>query len=241
MKFVPVPGTKALFSIWETRVQDYEVFAKAGSANDEWQKQVKYGVPVTREPTEPVCGVAWQDAVQFCQWLTNKERAEGKLPAGMEYRLPMDEEWSRAIGLANESGTTPKERNHQDQSHFDCGASFPPKAMKVGNYADAAFHAKFPDKPWLEGYTDGFAMASPVGSFPPNEFGLYDLGGNVMEWCQDLFDPSGTDRFLRGTNWNSMGRDGFVSSHRTPREPLSRYPEHGFRVVLAPATSASPP
>jgi serine/threonine protein kinase/formylglycine-generating enzyme required for sulfatase activity len=74
MKFVPVPigggptsGQRVLFSIWDTRVQDYLAFARANKVNGEWQAQQKDGVPVGRELDHPVVGVNWEDAQAFCQ------------------------------------------------------------------------------------------------------------------------------------------------------------------------------
>jgi formylglycine-generating enzyme required for sulfatase activity len=58
-------------------------------------------------PTHPVVGVSWNDAEEFCKWLTKRERIAGDLSQDREYRLPKDEEWSAAVGLKNEVGTTP--------------------------------------------------------------------------------------------------------------------------------------
>jgi len=230
MKFVPVPGTETLFSIWDTRVKDYAAFASAKKVDDAWTKQEREGVPVSREPDYPVVAVNWNEANAFCQWLTEKEVAEGKLPKGMKYRLPTDEEWSRAVGLAREEGATPKERSEKNQTDFPWGRGFPPKA-KVGNYADTAYHEKFPTGPWIEGYTDGFVVTSPVGSFPVNEYGLYDMGGNVWQWCQEQFEPGSPARVLRGASFDN-GRRSLPSSFRDRREPDMRHYNDGFRCVL---------
>ena len=80
-----------------------------------------FGVPAGREPEHPVCGVSWQDANAFCEWLTKKESADGKLPTGMKYRHPTDEEWSRGVGLAKEEGATPKERSGKNSVDFPWG------------------------------------------------------------------------------------------------------------------------
>ena len=95
MKFVPVPitgGQRVLFSVWETRVQDYEVFAK--EAKREWPHP---GIP--QEPTHPAGMVSWDDAQAFCAWLTQRERKAGKLNANEMVRLPSDHEWSCAVGI----------------------------------------------------------------------------------------------------------------------------------------------
>ena len=254
MKFVPVPivggptnGQSVLFSVWDTRVQDYAAYAAAKKVGDAWTKQEKDGAPAGRESNDPVVGVSWEDAQAFCQWLTEKEQAEGKLPKGLKYRLPSDEEWSWAVGLPAELGTTPAEKSRKNSVDFPWGKDYPPRG-KVGNYADEAFHAKFP-KPdakdpgvknqWIEGYTDGYATTSPVGSFPANAYGLYDMGGNVWQWCEDWFDASHKDRVLRGASW-LYGSDRYhlLSSFRNHNSPTYRYSGNGFRCVLAPAGAA---
>ena len=240
MKFVPVPGTQALFSIWDTRVRDYAAYARVNKVDEAWTRQERYGLPISREPDYPVVGVSWEEAKAFCRWLTEKENTEGKLPKGMEYRLPTDEEWSRAVGLANEEGATPKERNSKNQVDFPWGTEFPPSKAKVGNYADAAYHEKFPRASWIEGYTDGYALTSPVGSFLANKYGLYDMGGNVGQWCEDQFEPKNAGRVVRGGSFDNFGRLSMLSSSRSPGQPGLRYNSSGFRCVLAPSSSSPP-
>ncbi len=230
-EYVPVPGTTALFCRWETRVKDYAIFANATSADDGWMMQQKDGAAVSRELEYPVCGTNWEDANAFCKWLTQKETAEGKLPKGMSYRLPTDEEWSRAVGLEKEEGATPKERSGKDDLNFPWGTDFPP-VRKVGNYADTAYHEKFPMEQWIEGYADGFATTAPVGSFPPNEYGIFDLGGNVFEWCEDVFEPGAVYRVVRGASWAHHERTGLLSSYRRKLLPSARLSNYGFRSVL---------
>jgi len=238
MKFVPVPGTQTLFSIWDTRVKDYTAYAHGKKVDDAWMKQEGAGEAVSREPKDPVVGVSWNDANGFCQWLTEKESAEGKLPKGMIYRLPTDEEWSRAVGLAKEDGATPKERSGKDQVNFPWGTDFPPSREKVGNYADETYHEKFPKDHWIGRYTDGYATTSPVGSFPANQYGLYDMGGNVWQWCDDWFDKDQKDHVLRGAAWSHFDRKFLLSSFRDHDVPGYRNYNRGFRCVLAPASSS---
>ena len=233
-EFVPVPGTPVLFCRWETRVKDYAAFAKGATVDASWKTQASRdgSVPVSREPEYPVCAVSWDEAKAFCKWLTEKESADGKLPKGMKYRLPTDEEWSRAVGLAKEEGATPKERHRKNKTDYPWGTGYPPPKAKVGNYADSAYHQQLPnEKTWIEGYTDGFATTSPVGSFEANPFGIFDLGGNVWEWCEDLFEPGGTERVARGASWvNSMLSP--LSSSRMNELAEKRQRDIGFRAVL---------
>ena len=180
-------------------------------------------------------GVNWSEAVAFCQWLTEKESAEGKLPKGAKYRLPTDEEWSRAVGLPPERGATPAEKSGKNKVDYPWGAGFPPRNSKVGNYADETWHERFPKERWLEGYTDGYATTSPVGSFPANAFGLYDMGGNVWQWCEDWYDQDQKDRVLRGASWHHNAREALLSSYRKHHPGANVDADDGFRCVLEPA------
>jgi hypothetical protein len=120
MKFLPVPGTQVLFSIWNTRVQDFETFVKDTgydatrgmySLGESWSEQsgATWKKPgFSQSPTDPVVGVSLDDAKEFCKWLTNRERKSGALPGSICYRLPMDKEWSAAVGLKGEVGNTPE-------------------------------------------------------------------------------------------------------------------------------------
>lgn len=199
MKFVPVAGTKVLFGVWDTRVQDYEVFAK--ETKREWPKP-----SFQQEPTHPVVDVSWEDAKAFCAWLSRKE--------GQTYRLPKDAEWSAAVGLSEEGGGTPKEKDGK-VAGYPWGPAWPPP-RGVGNYAS------------LSG-VDDFLKTSPMGSFAANQYGLYDMGGNVWQWCEDWHDANRTYRVLRGGSWRDII---LRSSFRERGLPTYRDDDRGFRCVL---------
>ena len=82
----------------------------------------------------------------FVQWLTEREIAEGKIPRNAKYRLPTDEEWSRAVGLPSEKGDTPAEKNEKNQTDFPWGTDFPPPRRGWGTHGDwNSWHeTKFP-------------------------------------------------------------------------------------------------
>lgn len=247
MAFAPVKGTKVLFGTWETRVRDFEAFV-AGSGRDMGQGMVCFNSdlkPGTWEgynwknpgfaqgPDHPVVGVSWEDAQAFCDWFTEVERKGGRLVPGQEYRLPTDLEWSRAVGLENEAGNTPEERSGKVKSAFPWGAQWPPP-QGAGNYADKAANRKYPDWPTLEGYDDGCTETAPVGSFSPNQYGLYDMGGNVWEWCSDWYNGEQKHRSARGAWWLDAHDACMLSSFRFARGPSVRGNDIGFRVVLVP-------
>jgi len=211
MKFVPVPGTAVLFSIWDTRVQDYEAFVMTTGRS--WEKpDFKQG------PTHPAVMISWNDAKAFCAWLTQKERREGTLKPSQEYRLPMDLEWSTAVGLENEIGSTPGGREKQNMADvFPWGTQWPPP-VGAGNYS-----------PSLK--VDDFEYTSPVGSFAANRFGLYDMGGNAFQWCEDSFS-NGKIKAARGGPWSGKEHEVLMSSNRASSGPDKRMLSFGFRCVL---------
>jgi hypothetical protein len=217
MRFVAVPGTEVLFSIWETRRQDYEAYANAaGGVDGEWRS-----AGFTQSANHPVVKVSWEDAQKFAAWLTEKERREGQLTAQQSYRLPTDVEWSRAVGLASETGATPKARDGGVKDVFPWGTEWPPP-FGSGNY-DASLE------------TDPVEKTGAVGSFSPNDFGIFDLGGNVWEWCEDYYDGSSGARVLRGASFDDRDRDSLLSSYRRDIPADIRIDILGFRLVLVGA------
>ena len=92
----------------------------------------------------------------------------------------------------------------------------------------------------IAGYNDGFVNTSPVGSFAANRFGLFDLGGNAWQWCEDWFDQDRKERVLRGASWHYHDRATLLSSNRGHNLPGDRYNGNGFRCVLAPVAVGLP-
>ncbi len=204
MKFVPLPGTSVLISKWETRVKDYKAFwsTEPGSYPSTVTKFIQNG-------EDPVVNVSWEDAQAFCKWLSLKD--------GKTYRLPTDEEWSLAVGLQNEPGSSPKEKDGAIPG-FPWGPTWPPPYAE-GNYA-----------PSLN--VDSYEHTSPVGSFHPNGIGIMDLSGNVWEWCADYLGPDSKFRVVRGGGWSSREEAMLKSSFRTGIQPQARRDFVGFRCVV---------
>ena len=230
MKFVQLGDVR--ISIWETRVQDYEAFCKStGRSRD--------APDFAQAPNHPVVKVNWFDAMAFCNWLTGKEHDESVLEPNQFYRLPTDAEWSAAVGLRNEGGNTPEARDGKIRNEYPWGRQWPPPSG-AGNYADKG--AQRARGGLIENYSDGFPQTSPAGSFKPNALGIYDLGGNVWEWCAEGYkgdnSPSGRDwGVLRGGSWATSNRNELLSSYRNVVDRNERDVIYGFRCVLATARS----
>jgi hypothetical protein len=218
MKFVPVPGTNVLFSVWDTRVKDYRACAQAGSGVDASWRNPGF----EQGPTHPVVNVSWDDAQAFCRWLTETERTAGLLLPEESYRLPADAEWSAAVELDEPGGGSPKDKDTNIQDVYPWGTQWPPP-RGAGNYD-------------LSLKVDDYPYTSPVGSFAPNRFGLYDMGGNVFQWCEDWYDADHKYRVLRGGSWYDRLAAFLLSSFRLHRSPDDRSFYIGFRLVLAGRT-----
>ncbi len=235
MRFVPVNvGTQTvLFSIWETRVKDYQAYATSEKiATNSWKDAVLLKQPVTPVDTCPVVNVTWEGAQDFAAWLTEKERREEKIPTPARYRLPTDKEWSWAVGIGDREGKgSPKQKDKQIKGVYPWGNQFPPPA-RTGNFLDRAARDSFKSGKWIVDYEDGFATTSPVGSFPASPLGLHDLDGNVWEWCEDSFYSEGAGRVLRGGSFFSMEPEELLSSGRTLLPPDFPFDDVGFRLVL---------
>ncbi len=191
----------------------------------------------------PVARVSWEDAVQYCNWLSARE---GLTPVYKEefgtwvairpfpdgYRLPTEAEWAWAIRYEGSPGAR----------KFPWGNDMPPR-RDSGNFADRSAIDLVPTI--LPGYDDGFASTAPVGSFTPNALGIYDGGGNVAEWVNDFYsvptpglttpvvDPLGPERgktyVIRGSSWRHAGETELRLSYRD--HDSDPRPDVGFRIA----------
>lgn len=157
--------------------------------------------------TQPVVNLTWSEAVDFCNWLSAQEGLppayvkqgdDWKLgtPVGTGYRLPTEAEWEFVARWDGKAATL----------RFPWGESLP-VAPESGNYADTAarsvLDATLPD------YTDGYAVTTTPGRFPPDALGLFDIGGNVSEWVEDWYSavPADSDALQVDSTGPASGRE----------------------------------
>jgi sulfatase modifying factor 1 len=147
------------------------------ATNGNWHSP---GFPQTGR--DPVVCVGWDDAQAYVSWLSAK--------TGHVYRLPTEAEWEYAA----RAGTTTARYGSDNPAEF----------CRYTNVADLDYGEQHPgDSGANAPCRDGYAFTSPVGSFPPNQFGLYDMLGNVMDWNEDCWNTNYSGAPTDGTAWQS--------------------------------------
>lgn len=185
----------------------------------EWSPDgVRTKTDLNEKPDYPVVGINWEDAVAYCGWLKQK--------TGKSYRLPTEAEWEKAARGGLEQSSYPwgnEELDAEGRYRANCGSDSDNDRIRK---------------------KDGFLYTAPVGSFPPNGYGIYDTAGNVWEWCADYYErpydfrspgtkqPEGSEkRSMRGGSWFG-GPSRMKCATRLWNYPLIRYASTGFRVAM---------
>ncbi len=202
--------------------------------NPEWEK--KKGVNwqcgengekrTEKDANKPVIHVSWNDATAYCQWLSRK--------TGKTYRLPTEAEWEYAAG------------NGAKHTKYSWGDKVPETGDKVADSKNPQAPKKYLTcSSKFEGNKNSCFFSSDVGSYAANELGLYDISGNVWEWCSDWYDkgyyskseaknPKGPanaeNKAIRGASWVYDQASSRVA-YRSNANPTLRNYNIGFRVV----------
>ena len=186
---------------------------------EQWEKVMGSKPSQFKEATRPVEKVSWDDAIKFCEKLTQMEKTAGRLPEGWVYTLPTEAQWVYACRAGTTTATAFGDSLSSKQANFN--GDYPYGGASKG--------------PNLGRTTD-------VGSYPANAWGFHDMHGNVYEWCSDWYgdypdgsasDPvgpsEGSRRVLRGGSWRGLGQD-CRSACRLRFRPDYRDYGLGFRV-----------
>ncbi len=211
----------------------------------------------------PVLGLSWDDAMQFCTWLNDRERAAGRLPEGYVYRLPTEAQWEYVAraGRISDPGYWKELIETEEQ-------------LKKDGKAVAPFLANSREKAAKEGYKEGEygperesvyransgGVPNPVGTKQPNAFGVYDMMGNGWNWVHDWygryqageqFDPQGPEsansrevirphHSMRGASWTEFGAHGMMSTNRWSTYGMTANQWVTFRIALTTVPPPSP-
>ena len=187
-----------------------------------WKDHTTPGYPANG-PSDPVIRISWDEAQEFCKWLSER--------TGKKFRLPTEEEWEFAA------------RAGSDQPFWFGGVDS--DFSKYANMADASIHKFYVQGvnpqpvghsewqvwiPHTDDFNDGYMIQAPVGSFEANPFGLYDMHGNVWEWTASTY-KDGTDlKTVKGGSWLDRPKR-CRSGMKLPYQAWQKVEHVGFRVV----------
>jgi len=198
-----------------------------------------HGFPLNG-PQQPVVRVSWQEAVAFCDWLSDK--------TGYRFSLPSEAQWEYACRAGSEQAFSFGDLNADFSAHGNMAdkklREFADDPYQV--YAPLVDATKYDD--WIPRdtrFNDGTLVSSVVGKYRPNCWGLHDMHGNVSEWTRTSYrsypyrEDDGRnsmttpgDRVVRGGSWYGRPKRA-RSAFRLAYRPYQKIFNVGFRVVCS--------
>jgi len=170
---------------------------------------------------QPVVRVSYEDAEEFTEWLTRRERQAGRLTGNWSYRLPSANEWT-TLARCGEDRVYP------------WGPDWPPTH---GNYSDKNAKTLF-GFDCIADYQDGTSVTCDVEKSGTNEWGFLGVGGNVWEWTREGIRDK---RAARGASWYDSNKEELQCDYRDNSRVTSKHYYTGFRVFLANVDDTTAP
>ena len=208
------------FEVTNAQFACFDAQHDSGVINERWKDRSRRGTPIN-QPDAPVVRIPWHDAKAFCAWLSQT--------MGLRCSLPTEAQWEWAC----RAGTATALFVGDIRPGMRPFANIADESIRSWNHGRAE-----------SGYNDGVRYSGPGGRFPPNAWGVYDMHGNVAEWCRTTYRPypysadDGRDRpttrgpkVVRGGSWNDTLHSA-TSASRWRYEPYKPVFNVGFRVVI---------
>lgn len=227
MRFVPLSNGN-LLGIYEVSEELFRIFAETSSERNQTPLPPKSNVHL------PVVNVSLGDALAFCQWLTKRERENAMLLQSQHYRLPSSAEWDLAIDLKPSSDV--HEVRHSSFSTQTFG-----EMISNDSENDSENDSKPNDSEPSPNHH--LLNLAPVGQGAPNRFGIFDLAGNVREWCLNEIHSSSVPShgMVRGASWRVSDPSRLAIDFRESLPQNTQSDDLGFRILLDLGTNQDKP
>jgi len=233
---VSKPFWMGVYEVTNAQYQQFDPSHFNGYIDQQHKDHTTPGYPIG-DPQHPAIRVSWEEAVAFCDWLSER--------TGRHFALPTEDQWEWACRAGTDS----------PMSYGDPNTDFGPYAnladqsirlLAVSGVNPQPIGNPSPYEDWMpkdNRFNDGQRIMCRVGQYRPNAWGLADMHGNVWEWTQSVYkpypyrvddgrnDPSATgSRVVRGGSWHDRPQRA-TSSFRLAYEPWQKVFNVGFRVV----------